>query len=217
MFFIERLWGSNPIPSSTASSKASSHLDQAMNNMQLPTPTVAFSGLQPAATQLDNPTSIFNWWQPPSNSSDIADDEDVIMEDWDDCNVPDLEYDAMSTSFFGDDGDWDSTEMLPPFTPMNVDSDTPVNGGDNTPDTTIPDTPGYQLGFWGIAIADYVMVDSEDMLQTSSAFLANTTMPSIDSSPYTHGRPVLHALDEDSEMDDAGDMLMRPTQSEIFY
>ncbi|KAK8136705.1 hypothetical protein PG984_004645 [Apiospora sp. TS-2023a] len=186
--------------------------------MQLPTPTVAFSSLQPAATQQpDNATSIFNWWKPPSNSSDLADAEDVTMEDWDDCNVPELDNDAMSTSCFGDDGDWDSTEMLPPFTPMNVDSDTPVSGGNNTPDTTIPDTPSYQFGFWGIGIPDYVMVDAEDILQTSSTFLANTKMPSIDPSPYAHGYPVLHALDEDSEMDDAGDMLMRPTQSELFY
>ncbi|KAK8012306.1 hypothetical protein PG991_009681 [Apiospora marii] len=139
------------------------------------------------------------------------------MEDWDDCNVPEPDYNVMVIDSFGDDGDLNPTEMLPPFTPMNLDFDTTVNCVESTIHTTIPGIPSCQLGFWGSGNSDFVMVDADDTLQTVPAFPTNNMMPTTIPAPYSHGHPVLQALDVGCEMEVDSDMLMRPAQFEIHY
>lgn len=212
MAYMQHLLGWNPFASSTTYPMASNNFDQAVNSIHLPAQSLAFGDLQTAALNKQ-----VNWWQPPTDSTDVTDDEDVIMEDWDNCDISEPDYNVMVIDSFDDDGGLDPTEMLPPFTPMNLDFDTTVICRDSTICTTIPGIPDCQVGFWGSGNTDFVMVDADDTLQTAPASPTYSMMPSTIPPPYSHGHRVLYALDVDSETDVDDDMLMSPTESEISY
>ncbi|KAK8058905.1 hypothetical protein PG994_009353 [Apiospora phragmitis] len=126
----------------------SSQIGQASNNIQLPTQSHTSGVLQFAsASYQNNPIHISNWWQPPTNSSDSSDPQDVTMEDWDSCDVPELEDDVMSISSDEDEIDWEPAEITPPVDPMQLDPSTAVVDGNDTTEMNL-DPPSYQLSFW---------------------------------------------------------------------
>lgn len=59
------------------------------------------------------------------------------MEAWGNCNIPELDYEAVATSSFDDDEDWDPTEITPPVTRMNLGFDTAVGGRDIITNTSV--------------------------------------------------------------------------------
>ncbi|KAK7966941.1 uncharacterized protein PG986_001218 [Apiospora aurea] len=212
MAYTQQLSGFNPVSTSTASN--TTEVGLASNNIQLATQNHTFGVLQIATTnQQGNATQTINCWQPPSDSSDSQDPQDVDMQDWDSCDVPELDDDAMSISSF-DDQDWDPTEITPPDSPMDLDPKTPPNG-DNIEMMKI-DTPSHQLSFWDQRDELYQMDMDYMVVDADGTFDTNMTAPII-SAPYPHGHPVLRALDVDTEVDEEGDILMKPTLSELHY
>ncbi|KAK8034818.1 hypothetical protein PG993_009813 [Apiospora rasikravindrae] len=210
-----------PVSTSTAS-KTTTEVGLASNNMPLPTQNHTSGVLQIATrNQQGNATRTINWWQPPSDSSDASDSQDVDMEDWDSCEVPELDDDDIMSISSDGDQDWDPTEIIPPASPMNLDPTTTIDGDNNTEVMDI-DAPSDQLSFWDQYEqmgSDYMMVDADDIPQTSQTprtFDTNKKAPTIPAI-YPHGHPVLRALDADNEVDEEGDILMKLTQSELHY
>ncbi|KAK8066130.1 hypothetical protein PG997_012877 [Apiospora hydei] len=213
MAYTQQLSGFNPVSTSTASN--TSEVGLASNNIQLPTENHTSGVLQIATTnQQGNATQTINWWQPPSDFSDSQEFQDVDMQDWDSCDVPELDGDAMSISSFNDQ-DWDPTEITPPDSPMDLDPNATSNGNNNTELMNI-DTPSHQLSFWDQMDEDYKM-DMDYMVVDADGTLDTNRMAPIISPPYPRGHPVLRALDVDTEVDEEGDILMKPTLSKLHY